>query len=90
MPPGYLDRRSKAKVKCPKCKQKEMARISRRGFLQKRIFPLLGMYPWQCAICGEEKLLQRRGTVTRKNERIDGGDDASFKGVEQGRAQRSA
>ncbi|HEX4309765.1 MAG TPA: hypothetical protein VHZ25_07035 [Acidobacteriaceae bacterium] len=64
-----------------------MARISRRGILQTRIFPLLGMYPWQCAICGEEKLLQRRGTVARKNE---DGNDASLEAVEQGRAQRSA
>jgi hypothetical protein len=67
-----------------------MARIARRGFLQTRIYPLLRMYPWQCAICGEEKLLQRRGTATRKNERIEGGDDASLEVVEQHRPQRSA
>jgi hypothetical protein len=42
-----------------------MARVSRRGFWQERILPLLGRYPWQCAICGESRMLRRRGTTIR-------------------------
>jgi predicted RNA-binding Zn-ribbon protein involved in translation (DUF1610 family) len=69
MAKGYLDRRAKTKIQCPNCKQKEMARIARRGFLRLRIFPMLGLYPWQCAICGKEELHRRRGAVMRKSQR---------------------
>ena len=27
---------------------------------------MLGRYPWQCAICGEERILRRRGVTIRK------------------------
>ncbi len=66
--------RTKTKLKCPKCGQREMARIARRGILRERVYPLLGMYPWQCPICGEELLLRRRGAKIRaraKEERSD-------------------
>ncbi len=43
-----------------------MARVSRRGFWQERVLPMLGRYPWQCAICGEERILRRRGVTIRK------------------------
>jgi hypothetical protein len=46
-----------------------MARVGRHGFLQQRIYPLLGLYPWQCAICGKHALLRRRGAVMRKSHR---------------------
>ena len=65
---GYEGRRTKTKLKCPRCGQNEMARISRRGFWEERILPLFGRYPWQCAICGEERMLRRRGATIRKAE----------------------
>ncbi|MFP5227045.1 MAG: hypothetical protein ACLGXA_05405 [Acidobacteriota bacterium] len=45
-----------------------MARIARRGFLQERVFPLFGRYPWQCAICGAQRLLRRRGATIRRTD----------------------
>jgi hypothetical protein len=48
----------------------EMARIARRGVLREQIYPLLGLYPWQCAICGKELMLRRRGAVIRKPQRV--------------------
>jgi hypothetical protein len=45
-----------------------MARIARRGLWQERVLPLFGRYPWQCAICGEERMLRRRGVTIRKAE----------------------
>jgi hypothetical protein len=47
-----------------------MARVSRRGFWQERILPMLGRYPWQCAICGAERMLRRRGATIRKPVRL--------------------
>jgi hypothetical protein len=37
-----------------------MRRISRKGFLQLKFFPLFGFYPWECPIC--------RDTVLRKKQ----------------------
>jgi len=68
-PPGFLGSKTKTKLKCPRCGQKEMARVSRRGFWQERILPMFGRYPWQCAICGEERMLRRRGATIRKPAR---------------------
>ena len=64
MAAGYLVNKRKTKLQCPKCKERQLARISRRGFLRERIYPLLGLFPWQCAICGNERLLFKRSGVT--------------------------
>jgi hypothetical protein len=57
-----------------------MARVSRRGFWQERILPMFGRYPWQCAICGEERMLHRRGAKIRKatgrSEELEPGETA--------------
>jgi ribosomal protein L37AE/L43A len=70
MPAAFSGSRTKTKVKCPQCRQLEMARIARQGFLRERIYPLLGLYPWQCAICGKEAMLRRRGAVIRKPQHV--------------------
>jgi len=49
------------RLRCPNCRSLSMRRISRSGFLQKTIFPLLGYYPWKCASCRLEKLFHNRG-----------------------------
>jgi ribosomal protein L37AE/L43A len=76
MAPGYLVNKRKTKLKCPKCKERQLARISRRGFLRVRIYPLLGLFPWQCAICGKERLLLKRSGVTPGPQLIDRGEVA--------------
>jgi hypothetical protein len=54
-----------------------MARIARRGFWRERILPFFGRYPWQCAICGQEKMLRKRGAAIQKeNWRTEGPDSA--------------
>ena len=59
-----------------------MARIGRRGFWQERILPLFGRYPWQCAICGEVRMLRRRGAVIRKKVRRPDGSEPGEAGSE--------
>jgi hypothetical protein len=33
-----------------------LRREPRSGFLQKSVFPLLGLYPWECVICRKVRL----------------------------------
>jgi predicted nucleic-acid-binding Zn-ribbon protein len=49
------------RLRCPKCRSLSMRRISRTGFLQEKIFPMLGYYPWECVNCRLEKLFRNRG-----------------------------
>jgi hypothetical protein len=37
-----------------------MRRVARRGLLQEKLFPLIGLYPWDCCLCREVRLYRRR------------------------------
>ena len=46
---------------CPKCGVTGgMSRLPRSGFLQKRILPLLGLYPWECLYCRRLSYFRKR------------------------------
>lgn len=47
-------------MKCRVCNHHEFHRARRHGFWQKRVLPLLGIYPWRCAACGKARLLRGR------------------------------
>jgi hypothetical protein len=38
-----------------------MRRRARTGFLQTKIYPLFGFYPWECFSCRATKMLRSRG-----------------------------
>jgi hypothetical protein len=40
-----------AEVLCPRCESNRFFREERKGFMQIRFFPLLGLYPWECKVC---------------------------------------
>jgi pyruvate-formate lyase-activating enzyme len=46
---------------CPNCQNPEMRRRARTGFLQTKIYPLFGFYPWECFSCRATKMLRSRG-----------------------------
>lgn len=46
---------------CPACNCPIVQRAHRRGFLQTRLYPLLGFYPWQCQKCSRAFLMRDRG-----------------------------
>jgi hypothetical protein len=46
---------------CPYCGNEQMRRLARRGFLQNRVYPLLGLFPWECFACRKTRMLRRRG-----------------------------
>uniref|UniRef100_A0A372IR89 Uncharacterized protein n=1 Tax=Paracidobacterium acidisoli TaxID=2303751 RepID=A0A372IR89_9BACT len=48
------------KLQCPKCGEFELTRAHRAGFLQLRIYPKLGLYPWECAQCRRISMLKSR------------------------------
>lgn len=44
-------------------------RISRTGFLQRRVLGALGIYPWKCGACGSVFLCANRGGRERRESR---------------------
>lgn len=47
-------------LKCPRCGDSALYRKERRGLLQKKLYPLLGLFPWRCASCRKSSLLRQR------------------------------
>ncbi len=51
---------------CPDCGNRRLRRLPRTGFLQTKVFPVFGYFPWECPICRETKYFRKRGKrVTR-------------------------
>jgi len=44
---------------CTKCGT-EMRRVVRETFLQRKVYPLFGFYPWECPLCREPILYRKR------------------------------
>jgi hypothetical protein len=63
------------KKPCPNCDEIGLTRVTRHGFLQERVYPKFGMFPWECAQCRQVFLLKSRGRSYRraspKNESRD-------------------
>jgi hypothetical protein len=47
-----------------------MYRRERRGILEKNLFPVFGLYPWQCKGCGAEVMLRKRKRWHKKKTDI--------------------
>jgi len=45
---------------CKHCGGEFLQRVSRRGLLQKHLFPLFGFYPWFCPDCYKVRLYHVR------------------------------
>lgn len=44
------------------CKQcgSSMRRLARTGFLQQRVYPIFGFYPWECPVCRKPIMLKKQ------------------------------
>ena len=51
---------------CPRCANVATRRVRRQGFLQLRLLPLLGLYPWECTTCRKLFSDRNRGKLKRK------------------------
>ena len=45
---------------CRVCGRDAMRRKKRKGLLQMRFFPLLGLYPWECCFCRTVRLYRKK------------------------------
>ncbi|HTW60818.1 MAG TPA: hypothetical protein VMD55_03360 [Terracidiphilus sp.] len=59
--PGYVEQAdATAKIRCPSCGDGGPRRLERKGFLQEKVYPLFGYYPWLCATCKSTFLMRKR------------------------------
>lgn len=59
------DNSAEERVLCDECGSDTVGRIFRKGFLQKRIYPLFGFYPWRCKGCGLRLMLRKRDLASK-------------------------
>ena len=45
-----------------------MRRLPREGFMQKKFWPIFGLFPWECPVCRKPHLMRSRGKRTRHKE----------------------
>jgi DNA-directed RNA polymerase subunit RPC12/RpoP len=45
---------------CRQCGSHRVYRVFRKGFLQIKIYPLFGYYPWKCRQCKGHSMLKMR------------------------------
>jgi predicted RNA-binding Zn-ribbon protein involved in translation (DUF1610 family) len=51
---------SKSQMQCKHCGNGRIFRLFREGYLQERVYPIFGYYPWKCKSCGRGMLLRLR------------------------------
>jgi hypothetical protein len=51
---------SRIEVQCPGCGNHHPHRLERRGFLEKKVLPKFGYYPWMCGHCRTSFLIRKR------------------------------
>ena len=60
----------RVRIHCQKCGGVSVTRVYRKGFLQERIYPIFGYYPWRCMRCGAHVMLRKRYRA-RKSEYVE-------------------
>lgn len=53
---------------CTRCRATALRRVNRVGFVQGVLLPLLGFFPWECALC-RRKMFFRDDGHTEQRER---------------------
>ncbi len=59
-----------SEIVCATCGSRRLRRLPRIGFLQQKVYPLMGYYPWECPICRQVKLFRKRGERIRRRSRV--------------------
>ena len=54
---------------CNRCEGREFRRLNRIGFFERRLLPLLGFFPWECALCRRKSYLHNEGLGKSKSIR---------------------
>lgn len=60
--------KANSRVRCPKCGDERPRRVEREGFMQTRVYPLFGYFPWFCRECKSNFMFRKRNRskATRK------------------------
>jgi len=54
-------------IQCQYCQSRRVFRVYRQGFLQEKIYPIFGFYPWKCKTCSAFMILRcRKGPSSKK------------------------
>ena len=56
-------------MQCSRCGS-EMRRLMRESFLQRKVYPLFGYYPWECPICRQPILFKKRVSRKRRSKTV--------------------
>jgi hypothetical protein len=60
--PEFLpERLEPMKKQCGRCHAEEFRRLNRVGVLERKVLPLLGYFPWECALCRRKTYLHADG-----------------------------
>jgi hypothetical protein len=57
-------------MQCTNCGS-EMRRLMRESFLQRKIYPLFGFFPWECPICRKPIMLRARHRRKGRSEPVN-------------------
>ena len=78
---GFVDQsRAPTWIQCPECGSDLPRRLERKGFMQTKIYPIFGYYPWVCGACKttflsrkryRRKLKRKEEYVSRDSEKKD-------------------
>jgi len=58
------------KKQCDRCSGKFFRRLNRKGFMERKLLPFLGFYPWECALCRRKVVLRTDGFKSRSKTAI--------------------
>jgi hypothetical protein len=53
------------KKQCDRCSGKFFRRLNRKGWMERKVLPFLGLYPWECALCRRKVVLRTDGFKSR-------------------------
>ena len=54
-------------IQCPACGCNRMHRMERKGFMQLKVYPLFGYYPWECGACRQPFMIRKRHKRRRRS-----------------------
>ncbi len=63
---------------CSSCKRGVMIRSARHTFMDRYIYPLMGLYPWRCQFCRNRVRLRDRGGDSHRSGRQRSRTDRSL------------
>ena len=51
-----------------------LRRLARKGFLQLKVYPVFGLYPWECPLCRKELMVKKQYVRKRRSVQQHGAD----------------